>query len=418
MMRASLLPIVAGIGLFGLAALVPAAARAGADAPLVLARTGPSCAEDPTCFNRLHPAIPPVAHSAQGQRIVFETRDAGETNVTGEAEFYARKPDPDTAARVHPLTGPVFIDGAHRGDVLAVTIVDVEPAEFGYTLNPAIGLLADLFPDPPTTVIWKLDREFATSSQLPGVRIPYAAFPGVVTVLPGKQEVQVYRQRERALAEAGGMAPPPLPRGAVPADLCGPDGKVADACLRTIPPREHGGNLDIRYLQNGATVYLRCQIDGCGLAIGDVHYAQGDGEVAGAAIEMSARVTVTARVVDDIPLARAPHLEGPARLLARGGGRFHATTGLPIKQAGVIPPHLRYLDSAKVAGLTNLSRDLTLAARNALLEMIDYLVQTRGLTRVQAYILASVAVDMRIGQLVDGSNVGVMAILPLDIFTD
>jgi len=66
--------------------------------------------------------------------------------------------------------------------------------------------------------------------------------------------------------------------------------------------------------------------------------------------------------------------------------------------------------------LTNLSEDLGLAARNALLEMVDHIAATYGLTREQAYIVASVAVDLRIGQVVDAPNVGVTAILPLDIF--
>ncbi|HEY5623248.1 MAG TPA: acetamidase/formamidase family protein, partial [Gammaproteobacteria bacterium] len=72
--------------------------------------------------------------------------------------------------------------------------------------------------------------------------------------------------------------------------------------------------------------------------------------------------------------------------------------------------------SPTVAGLENLSKDISLAARNALLEMIDYMVANHGLTREQAYLVASVAVDLRIGQLVDAPNVGVTAILPLDIF--
>ena len=87
-----------------------------------------------------------------------------------------------------------------------------------------------------------------------------------------------------------------------------------------------------------------------------------------------------------------------------------------MKKAGEVPPDLAYLESAKIAELTNLSKDISLAARNALLEMIDYIVEEYGLTRQQAYIVASVAVDMRIGQLVDAPNVGVTAILPVDIF--
>ncbi len=75
-----------------------------------------------------------------------------------------------------------------------------------------------------------------------------------------------------------------------------------------------------------------------------------------------------------------------------------------------------YLDSPTAADLTNLSKDVSLAIRNALLEMIDYMVAEYGLTRQQAYLVASVAVDIRIGQLVDAPNVGATAVLPLDIF--
>ena len=68
--------------------------------------------------------------------------------------------------------------------------------------------------------------------------------------------------------------------------------------------------------------------------------------------------------------------------------------------------------------MRNLSKDIDLAARNALHEMIRYIVDTYGLTPEQAYVVASVAVDIRIGQLVDTPNFGVTAILPLDIFED
>ena len=175
--------------------------------------------------------------------------------------------------------------------------------------------------------------------------------------------------------------------------------------------------MDIRHIGVGATVYLPCYIDGCGLAIGDTHYAQGDGEVSGTAIEMDATVTLTVEVLKDRPpLTRGPHYEGPARLLGIPSERFYATTGFPLKNVGDVPPDMRYLGSPEVASLQNLSKDISLAARNALLEMIDYISRTYGLTREQAYIVASVAVDLRIAQVVDAPNVGVTAVLPLDIF--
>ena len=103
--------------------------------------------------------------------------------------------------------------------------------------------------------------------------------------------------RARAqLGEAGGVALPPQPIGALPAAVCGPNGSHKDKCLRTIPPRENGGNMDIKQMVVGTTLLLPCYVDGCGLFVGDVHYAQGDGEVAGTAIEMGAMVTVRTEV--------------------------------------------------------------------------------------------------------------------------
>jgi len=177
--------------------------------------------------------------------------------------------------------------------------------------------------------------------------------------------------------------------------------------------------MDIRYLGVGVSIYLPCYLPGCGLSIGDLHYAQGDGEVSGTALEMDATVTLTVEVIKDGPdLARGPHYEGSSTLLDIPSRSFYATTGFPIKERGEVPPDMQYLESAKVADLENLSKDISLAARNALLEMIDYISETYGYSREQAYIIASVAVDLRIGQLVDAPNVGVTAILPLDIFVE
>ena len=81
-----------------------------------------------------------------------------------------------------------------------------------------------------------------------------------------------------------------------------------------------------------------------------------------------------------------------------------------------MPADLAYLDSPRIAGLRNLSADINLAARNALAAMIDYIMSEYGYDRPQAYMIASIAVDLRIGQLVDVPNIGVTAILPLDIF--
>ncbi len=380
---------------------------------VVIKLDGARCSEDPNCINRLHPAIPMNVRARPGDVIVFETRDTAD----GQADPALASHNVN-ALRVHPLTGPVYVEGAERGDVLAITIIDVAPGPYGFTSNAPIGFIGDLFTE-RTTIHWKLDRLAAVSDAIPGVRIPYGAFPGVVTVLPGVDEVITIRDREMATLQAGGAAPPPAPEDAVPTLICGPNGTHKAECLRTIPPREHGGNLDIKYMTNGITVLLPCHLDGCGLAIGDVHYAQGDGEVAGTAIEMGAVVTVKIDVRKGMGrFITQPQYEGIRSVREPTATRFYATTGIPIKNIGEVPPNMAYLESPKVAGLANLSKDVSLSARNALIDMIDYMVREHGLTRLQAYLVASVAVDIRIGQLVDGSNVGATAILPLDIFVD
>ena len=395
----------------------PTAAPAQDDI-LVVGGEGRHCGEDPQCMNRLHPAIPMAARARPGQTIVFRARNASDFDLDPASTYEDPRAGDSQIGTVHPLTGPVHIEGAEPGDVLAVTLLDIAPGRFGYTSVSPIGFVSDHVSG-AFRAEWRLNRIEAVSDDLPGVRIPNASFPGIVTVLPGPDELAAMLSREAELRAVGGAGFPPYATHASPAAVCGPDGSHPDECLRTLPPREHGGNLDIRYLQVGVTLYLPCYVAGCGLAIGDPHFAQGDGEVSGTAIEMDADFTLTTRLIKDGPeLRRGPHFEGPVRVLDIPSRRFYATTGFPLKAAGEVPPDMRYLGaSERIGALRNLSKDVSLAARNALLEMIDYMTETYGLTQEQAYVVASVAVDLRIGQLVDAPNVGVTALLPLDIFT-
>ncbi len=390
---------------------------ANAAAEIAVGDRGVTCADDPACINRLHPDIPTVANADPGERIVFVGRDAFDLTLDPD-EFSSAKAIPrEGIGIVHALTGPVFINGAKAGDVLAVTIEALEPADVGWTQAGSFGFAGDQFGTDERFIVWRINDNYAVSDALPGVRIPNASFPGVVTTMPGPALVAEVLARETQLLESGGVVLNPDPDEAEPASVCGAEGTKAAECLRTIPPREHGGNMDIRYITTGTTVYLPCYIDGCGLAVGDFHYAQGDGEVAGTAIEMGGRMTVTTRIVEDPPdLSHGPHYEGPASVLGIPSKRFYAVTGFPLKEKGSVPADLAYLDSPKIAGLSNLSSDINLAARNALAAMIDYIMSEYGYDRTQAYMIASIAVDMRIGQLVDVPNVGVTAVLPLDIF--
>ena len=150
-----------------------------------------------------------------------------------------------------------------------------------------------------------------------------------------------------------------------------------------------------------------------------MHYAQGDGEVSGTAIETGAVVTVTTELrKGEGAIVTSPQVEGGDQIKRIEPSSFHQTIGYPLKEAGEVPVYHTYLDSEQIENLTNLSEDLTLAARNALRDMIDHIEREYGLTREQAYILASVAVDLRIGQVVDVPNYVVTAVLNKDVFEE
>ena len=378
-------------------------------------KKGPHCEQDPNCFNRYHPAIKPVARAKPGDQIVVHTRDALDSNLNINS-----KPKDVTAIDVnliHPMTGPIYIEGAKRGDVLAIKLVNITPNEYGYTtIIPGFGFLPDLYTE-PFIANWKLNRVEAVSAEVPGVRIPMNGFMGSVGVMPGAEEVEKWLARETQLGAAGGVALPPEPTSARPAEICGPKGSHKDKCLRTIPPRENGGNMDVKQMVEGTTLLLPCFVDGCGLFIGDVHFAQGDGEVAGTAIEMGAVVTVETSIRKGMAsVVKQPMFEGGSQIKKLEPDSFHAVVGYPLKAAGEVPPQWTYLDSAKIKPLTNLSNDVTLAARNSLINMIDWLKTTKGLTKEQAFVVTSVACDLRISNVVDVPNYAVTTICPMNIF--
>ena len=395
-------------------------------AAIVIGKSGKHCKDDPHCFNRYHPNIKPAATVQQDQLFVLETRDALDSDLTFASTAQ------DLAAvnlnLVHPLTGPVYFEGAKRGDALAVTIVDIAPDDFGYTtIVPGFGFLRDVFHD-PYIVHWSLTRNEARSKDLPGISVPMNAFMGTVGVLPGKPELDKWLKREKALADAGGAALTPQPVDALPADLCGSNGPAKDECVRTVPPRENGGNLDTKETVVGTTLLFPCFIDGCGLSVGDVHWAQGDGEVSGTAIEMNAIVTVkvSVRKGQAAAFGNWPRFESSRAGVLRDldPDHFVATMGIPVKPAGVVMAPELWIDvnsNHLLRPLRNESEDVTLASRDALLKMIALLTgptspSPHRLTAEQAYLLCSVACDLHISNLVDVPNYVVSNFLQLDVF--
>jgi len=223
---------------------------------------------------------------------------------------------------------------------------------------------------------------------------------GTIGLAPGHELLAATIAREQDLLERGGFVLPPSPASAVPSDP-----RLAAEALRTVPPREQAGNVDIKQLGKGARLLIPVDTPGALFSAGDAHFAQGDCETCGTAIEMSAtlhvRFTVhkgeaAAKNIRDLRFTRQDYYLPPEYAAPR---RFYATTGISVRKDGV-----------------NHSEDITLAARNALLNMIDHLTE-RGWTRQQAYTICSVAVDLKISQLVDAPNMLVSAFLPEDIFT-
>lgn len=354
--------------------------------------------EEPhTGHNRWHPDIAPVVRCEPGDEVVLETRDAFDGQMGPDATLDdVAAPNLDV---VHPLTGPVYVDGAQPGDLLEVEILDVEPDSYGYTVEvPGFGFLRDEFPE-PFKVNWDIADGWATSPDLPGVRVPGAPFMGTIGLSPGDALLASTTDREQALLDRGGFVLPPSAASAVPDDP-----QIAAEGLRTIPPREQGGNVDIKQLASGARLFFPVDTAGGLFSAGDAHFAQGDCETCGTAIEMRAALRVrfalhkgqaSAKGIRDLRFTRDDYSLPPDYAAPR---RFFATTGISVTRDG-----------------ENHAEDATLAARNALLNMIDHLAE-RGWSRQQGYAICSVAVDLKISQLVDVPNMLVSAFLPEDIF--
>ena len=204
--------------------------------------------------NRWSAGIPPALTVPSGAVVEVHTKEASDGQITpdtGPADLAQVDFDP-----IHPLTGPVYVEGAAPGDVLAVTIHDIEVEGWGWaTILPGFGFLADEFTEP-----WVRGFEMApgaTEARFNDrITIPLAPFAGVMGVAPR-----------------------------------------TDSMLVTIPPRSNGGNMDNKHLLPGTTVYFPVFVEGALFSIGDTHAAQGDGEISGTAIEAPMRIVYEVNVL-------------------------------------------------------------------------------------------------------------------------
>ena len=290
--------------------------------------------------NRFSSLIPPVLEVPSGSVIEVQTKEATDGQFTADsvAEDISKLDfDP-----IHPLTGPIYVEAAEPGDVLAVTLHEIEVGDWAWSaIIPGFGFLADDFPDAyvKTFRIGKGAIEVAFTDE---ISLPIRPFAGVMGVAPATEEM-----------------------------------------LTTIPPRANGGNMDNKHMVVGTTVYFPVLVEGALFSIGDTHAAQGDGEVCGTAVEAPMRIVLQLDVIK--------------------GGRSLAE-----------PQY----ETEDYYAVTAYAEDLDEAAKKATLYMIEYLVEERGLSREDAYLLCSLAGDLKISEVVDVPHVLVSMHMPKSIFGD
>lgn len=254
----------------------------------------------------------------------------------------------------HVLTGPIAVEGARPGDVLAVDILDARPRlPYGTNITGHWGHLHDVFAKERVTV-FELDPVALRGRALFAYdwrTTPLYDRPGTI-VAPGSVV------REPALE---GVVVPLRPHfgtmGVAPA---------APGRHSSVPPGDHGGNIDNWRIGAGGRMLYPVQVDGALLSVGDPHVSQGDGEIAGTALEASLNGLLRLTLRRDLDV-RVPILEAPGEVLVHGFGD-----------------------------------DLDEAMRAAALRTLDVLQVRYGLSRDDAYAFSSIAVDFTITQVVDG----------------
>ena len=282
-------------------------------------------------------AIPPVATVQSGAIVEVHTMEASD----GQFELGSTASDVETVSfdPIHPLTGPVAVEGASPGDVLAVTLLDIEVDEWGWAaIVPGFGFLADRFTE-PVYMGFEINPGATHIAFNDKISVPLAPFPGVMGVAP-----------------------------------------ATDSMLTTIPPRANGGNMDNRHMVEGTTIYFPVFVEGANFSIGDTHAAQGDGEVSGTAIEAGMKIRYRIEIVEGARSIEEPQYESD---------EYYAVTAFATT-----------LDEAAVKATSY---------------MIDYLTAEHDLTPEEAYILCSIAGDLKISEVVDVPHMLVSMHMPKEV---
>lgn len=270
-----------------------------------------------------------------------------EIHNTSSGQITPKTKDSDISrldsSKLYPLTGPIYIDGAKVGDVLTIEVHDVKTIDWGTSvIIPGFGLLEE-FTEP---YIWHWDLTNPKRAKFKkGIKVPLRPFCGVMGVSP---------------AESGSF--------------------------EVMPPGTHGGNLDVKQLNAGSVLKLPILVEGGLFSAGDMHAAQGDGEVCVSAIETHGSIKV------EFGLEKGSKIRWP---------QFSTN---PEK-----PPQNGYF------GATGIAPDLMTAAKEAIRNMIGLLQKGWKLTPQEAYVLCSVAADLRIHEVVDKPNWVVGAMISKEV---
>ncbi len=361
--------------------------------------------------NRWHPDIPMVAWVKPGDDFIVETYDwTGGFIKNDDSADDVRDID---LSIVHFLSGPIGVKGAEPGDLLVVDLLDIgakKESEWGFngffSKQNGGGFLTDHFPEAQKS-IWDFKGMFTTSRHVPNVRYAGLIHPGLIGCLPSKDLLATWNEREVGLIATNPTRVPPLANppfgptahmGRLAGDA---KEKAAAEGARTVPPREHGGNCDIKDLSRGSKIYFPVYVDGGGLSMGDLHFSQGDGEITFCgAIEMAGWVHLKVEVIKD------------------GMSKYGIKTPI-FKPSPMTPNYKDYLIfegiSVDEAGKQHYL-DVNVAYRQACLNAIEYMKKF-GYSGAQAYsILGTAPVQGHISGVVDIPNSCATLWLPTEIF--
>ncbi len=360
--------------------------------------------------NRWHPDIPMACWVNPGDEFILETFDwTGGFIKNNDSADDVRDIDLST---VHYLSGPVGVKGAEPGDLLVVDLLDIgakQDSLWGFngffSKQNGGGFLTEHFPLAKKS-IWDIHGMFTKSRHVPGVSYAGLIHPGLIGCLPDHKMLEAWNTREQELIDSNpgvtGLANPPFAGTAHMGKLTGEaKEKAAATAARTVPPREHGGNCDIKDLSRGSKVYFPVYVDGAGLSVGDLHFSQGDGEITFCgAIEMAGWVHMKVTLI-------------------KGGMAKYGIKNPIFKPSPIKPVYNDYLIfegiSVDEQG-KQLYLDVNVAYRQACLNAIEYLKKF-GYSGAQAYsILGTAPVQGHISGVVDVPNACATLWLPTEIF--